>query len=103
MDFMVSGATGKADRDAVPGLLDDTRLRSFRLQILGGNKGYDTPECTKAMRDLEVTPHVAQRVRSAIDGRTTRHPGYREIQKVRKQVEEVFVWMKTLGGFRRTR
>ena len=55
------------------------------------------------MRGRGVTPHVAQRVHSAIDGRTTRHPGYRESQKVRKQVEEVFGWMKTVGGFRRMR
>ena len=55
------------------------------------------------MRDREVTPHVAQRTRSAIDGRTTRHGGYRTIQKVRKQVEEIFGWMKTVGGCRRTR
>ena len=46
---------------------------------------------------------MAQRVHSAIDGRTTRHPGYQVSQKVRKQVEEIFGWMKTVGGFRRTR
>ena len=55
------------------------------------------------MRNRGVTPHVAQRTRSAIDGRTTRHPGYRMSQKIRKRVEEIFGWMKTVGGFRRTR
>ena len=53
-----------------------------------------------------VTPHVAQNTRgrsSAIDGRTTRHPGYAVSQRIRKRVEEVFGWMKTVGGFRRTR
>ena len=55
------------------------------------------------MRNRGVTPHVAQRARSAIDGRTTRHPGYRMSQKIRKRVEEIFGWMKTVGGFRRTR
>ena len=54
------------------------------------------------MRNRGVTPHVAQRSRSAIDGRTTRHQGYRMSQKIRKQVEEIFGWMKTVGGFRRT-
>ena len=54
------------------------------------------------MRNRGVTPHVAQRSRSAIDGRTTRHQGYRMSQKIRKQVEERFGWMKTVGGFRRT-
>lgn len=55
------------------------------------------------MRDRRVTPHVAQRTHSAIDGRTTRHPGYGVSQKIRKQIEEIFGWMKTVGGFRRTR
>jgi transposase len=58
------------------------------------------------LRDRRVTPHVARNTskrRSAIDGRTTRHPGYAVSQKIRKRVEEVFGWMKTVGGFRRTR
>ena len=54
------------------------------------------------MRNRGVTPHVARRTHSAIDGRTTRHAGYRASQKVRKRVE-VFGWMKTVGGLRRTR
>jgi len=58
------------------------------------------------LRQLGVTPHVAQntsRRRSAIDGRTTRHPGYVTSQRLRKRVEEIFGWMKTVGGFRQTR
>jgi IS5 family transposase len=58
------------------------------------------------MRERRVTPHVAQNTsnrRSAIDGRTTRHPGYAVRQRIRKRVEEIFGWMKTVGGFRRTR
>ena len=46
---------------------------------------------------------MAQRAYSAIDGRTTRHPGYGVSQKIRKQIEEIFGWIKTVGGFRRTR
>ena len=75
----------------------------FRPKTVGGDKGYDTRQCVKDMRDREVTPHVAQRAHSAIDGRTTRHPGYGVSQKIRKQIEEIFGWMKTVGGFRRTR
>lgn len=52
-------------------------------------------------------PHVAQnqnaRRRSAIDARTTRHAGYAVSQRIRKRVEEVFGWAKTVGNFRRTR
>ena len=103
MDFVVSSATGTAERAAVPVLLDDARQRGFRPKTLGGDRGYDTRQCVKEMRDRGVTPRVAQRTHSAIDGRTTRHRGYAESQKVRKQVEEVFGWMKTVGGFRRTR
>ena len=58
------------------------------------------------MRQRGVTPHVARNTsgrRSAIDGRTTRHGGYAVSQRIRKRVEEIFGWMKTVGGFRRTR
>ena len=103
MDFVVSEATGTAERDTVPVLLDDVGDRGFRPQTLGGDKGYDTRQCVEDMRDRGVTPHVAQRVHSAIDGRTTRHSGYGASQKVRKRIESVFGWMKTVGGFRRTR
>ena len=84
-------------------MLDDVRQRGYHPRTLGGDKGYDTRECVRAMRNRGVTPHVAQRVYSAIDGRTTRHSGYRRSQKIRKRAEEVFGWMKTVGGFLRTR
>jgi Transposase DDE domain len=59
-----------------------------------------------AIREEQVTPHVAQNTsgrRSAIDQRTTRHPGYAIGQRARKRVEEIFSRLKTVGGFRRTR
>jgi transposase/sulfur relay (sulfurtransferase) complex TusBCD TusD component (DsrE family) len=106
VDFVVSQATGTAERDAVPALLDDAIARGFHPKTLGADKGYDTRECVRAIRQRGVTPHVAQNTsgrRSAIDGRTTRHPGYAVSQKLRKRVEEVFGWLKTVGGFRQTR
>ena len=69
-------------------------------------KGYDTRDCVADLRRRGVTPQVAQNNKgrsSAIDGRTTRHTGYAVSQRIRKQVEEIFGWMKTVGGFRRTR
>ena len=57
-------------------------------------------------RALAVTPHLTQHTtgrRSAIDERTTRHPGYAVSQKVRKRVEEIFGWKKTVGGGRKLR
>ncbi len=106
VDFQVTCATGTAERDAVPVLLDEARERGFRPRTLGADKNYDTRECVAAMRQRRVTPHVAQNTkgrRSAIDGRTTSWPSYRASQRIRKRVEEVFGWMKTVGGFRRTR
>ena len=106
LDFQVTQATGTAERDAVPVLLDAAKERGFHPRTLGGDKGYDTRDCVASMRQRGVTPHVAQNTKgrsSAIDGRTTRHPGYRISQQIRKRVEEVYGWMKTVGGFRRTR
>ena len=50
------------------------------------------------VRELNATPHVAQKKHSAVDGRTTRHEGYKISQQKRKRVEEIFGWMKTVGG-----
>jgi transposase len=106
VDFAVTEASGTAERDAVPVLLDQARERGFRPRTLGADKSYDTVDCVAAIRARRVTPHVAQHTnkrRSAVDGRTTCWPGYALSQRARKRVEEVFGWMKTVGGFRRTR
>jgi len=105
-DFLVSEASGTAERDAVPVLLDGARGRWFHPKTLGADKGYDTNGCVADIRSHGVTPHVAQNTSgrsSAIDRRTTRHPGYARSLRIRKRVEEIFGWMKTVGGFRRTR
>ena len=60
VDFLVSEATGTAERDAVPVLLDEARERGFHPRTLGADKGYDTRGCVGAMRARGVTPHVAQ-------------------------------------------
>ena len=101
--FTVSLATGTAEREAVPELLDGVRERGHRPRTLGADRGYDTKDCVKAMRARRVTPHVARKKHSAINGRTTRHAGYGVSLRLRKRVEEVFGWMKTVGGLRRTR
>jgi transposase len=106
VDFAVPEATGTAERDAVPALLDGARERGFRPKTLGAEKSYDTVDCVAAIRARHVTPHVAQHTtkrRSAVDGRTRCWPGYALSQRARKRVEEVFGWMKTVGGLRRTR
>ncbi len=103
MDFTVSLATGTAEQDAVPELLDGVRKRGCRPRTLGADRGYDTRDCVKDIRARRVTPHVAQKKHSAIDGRTTRHAGYAVSLRLRKRVEEVFGWMKRVDGLRRTR
>lgn len=106
VDFQITTATGTAERDVVPHLIDDARARGFHPTTLGADKGYDTRPWVQAMRAQGVTPHVAQNTtgrRSAVDGRTTHGPGYAASQKVRRRIEEIFGWMKTVGGFRKTR
>ena len=106
VDFQTTQATGTAERDTVPVLVDQAKERGFHPKTLGGDKGYDTGDCVAVLRRRGVTPHVAQNTNgrsSAIDCRTTRHPGYAISQRIRKRVEEIFGWMKTVGGFRRTR
>ncbi len=106
IDFRIAAATGTAERDSALAMMDDV-LPGERRITLAADKGYDTKDFVKSCRDRAVTPHVAQnnsgRRRSAIDARTTSRPGYAISQRVRKRVEEIFGWMKSVGGFRRTR
>ena len=101
-DFRLTEANGMAERDAALEML--TMIPGSRQLSVGADRGYDTKDFVAECRELNVTPHVAQKQRwSAIDGRTTRHESYRSSQKVRKRVESIFGWMKTVGGFRRSR
>ena len=100
-DVETMQADGTAERDAavvmiasVPG---DDRV------TVGADKGYDTNGFVADARALNATPQVAQKKHSAVDGRTTRHEGYRISQQKRKRVEEIFGWMKTIGGLRKLR
>ena len=105
VDVLVTQASGTAEREAAITMLDRHR-RSRKRVTLGADKGYDTRAFIAALRERGVTPHVAQhttRRRSAIDGRTTQHDGYRLSQRLRKRVEEVFGWVKTVGGGRKLR
>jgi hypothetical protein len=102
----VTGATGTAERDATRTLLRQLPRRRGR-RTLGADKGYDRRASVAAWRRLGVTPHVARNTGrpggSAIDERTTRHPGYAMSQQKRKRVEEIFGWLKTIGLQRQTR
>jgi hypothetical protein len=97
-------ATGTAERDAELEMVVD--IPNLGRVTLRGDKNYDTADLVEALRELNITPHVAQNDtnrRSAIDARTTRHPGYAISQQKRKRVEEIFGWLKTVGGLGKLR
>jgi transposase len=106
VDFRVDEANGTAEREVALSMLDES-LPGTKKITLGGDKGYDTRDFVHGCRERNVTPHVAknesQRRRSALDGRTSNGDGYAISQRIRKRVEEIFGWTKTVGNFRRTR
>lgn len=106
VDIRIDQADGVAERYNAISMAEDTLPGTTRI-TLGADKAYDDAAFVAACRTRRITPHVAQDVDgaggSAIDARTTRHPGYAVSQWIRKRVEEIFGWFKTVGGFRRTR
>ncbi len=96
-------ATGFAEREAA--LVLAQALPRARQASLGADKGYDTRDFVAELRARGITPHVAQHTtkrRSAIDRRTTRHPGYALSIAARRSIERVFGWGKTTGLWRKT-
>jgi IS5 family transposase len=83
------------------------RIKGAERVTLAADKGYDSKDFVKERRHMNVTPHVSPNDRrrggSAIDGRTTRHAGYKISPQKRKRIEEVFGWLKTVGALRKTR
>jgi hypothetical protein len=106
VDARVTPADGYGERDAAL-LMIEARPGRHRMTV-AADKAYDTRDFVANLRTMRATPHVAQYAaaphrRSAIDGRTTRHPGYAVSQQKRKLVEQGFGWMKTIGGLRKLR
>src|SRR5499425_1308688 len=102
VDTCVTPPTGTTERETALALATNLPPGA----TLGADKGYDSQGFVAAVLALGVTPHVAQNTthrRSAIDERTTRHAGYAVSQRVRKRVEEIFGWLKTVALFRKTR
>ena len=98
-------ANGTAERDAALVMLE--KLPGTQPVTVGGDKGFDTQGFVAECRNIKVTPHVAQNHkrpgRSAIDGRTTRHPGYAVSQRKRKRIEECFGCLNTIALMRKLR
>ena len=95
-------ANGTCEREAALSMLDSLPSRGSR-KTLGADRGYDSKDFVRACRERNVVPHVAQKQHSAVDGRTTGRSAYRASQIVRKTIEQIFGWFKTVGGLRRSR
>jgi transposase len=94
-------AHGRAEPSAALEMVEE--IPGLRRVTLGADKGYDRKEFVRELRDHNVTPHIAQKQSSAVDRRTSRQAGYAISQTKRKRVEEIFGWLKTVGGLRKTR
>lgn len=104
VDGQLTKATGTAEREAAAEMLGD--VAGDKRVTVGTDKAYDTQGFVAQMRAKNVTPHVTQNTNgrnSAIDGRTTRHEGYTASLRCRARIEEIFGWLKTVGGQRKTR
>jgi len=106
VDTRLTKSTGKAERESA-WVMAWRVGRGQRRITLGTDKNYDTQQMVASLRAIGVTPHVARNEHkhrsSAIDSRTTRHPGYAVSQRKRKRVEEIFGWIKTVAGLRKTK
>jgi transposase len=103
-DVEVLQANGTAERDAALVMID--AIAGDHRVTVGADKAYDTKDFVAEARSMNATPQVAQNNKgrkSAIDGRTTRHAGYAVSQQKRKRVEEIFGWIKTVGGMQKLR
>ncbi len=105
VDARLTRVSGHAERLAALEMIEPWADRP-RAITLGADRGYDAADFVEELRTLNVRPHVAQntsRRRSAIDRRTTRHPGYPASQRARKRIEEAFGWMKSIAGLQQTK
>lgn len=104
VDVVVTEASGTAEREAALNMLDESVAGTAPI-TLAADRGYHVRSFIEQCRARNVTPHIAlnERKDNCNDGRTTRHQGYSVSQRIRKRVEETFGWMKTVGGFRKTR
>jgi len=103
VDACLTPADGHAERIAALHMIEPRADRPASV-TLGADKGYDAADFVNELRSMNIVPHVAAKARgSAIDGRTTRHAGYKASQRIRKRIEEVFGWTKSAAGLRKTK
>ncbi|MBM3740869.1 MAG: IS5 family transposase [Acidobacteria bacterium] len=105
IDLAITDATLAEPKAADP-MLDRRRRARGAMKTLGADKGYHTKEFVARLRKKRIAPHIARierRSTPGLDGRTSRHEGYRISQRKRKRIEEIFGWMKAVGGLRKSR
>jgi transposase len=105
VDLQIRPAT-EAEPVAAEAVLDRQRRKGVRPKTIGGDKGFHTRQFVERLRRYGIAPHIAQiegRCTPGLDARTTRHEGYAISQRKRKRIEEIFGWLKTYGGLRKTR
>jgi IS5 family transposase len=95
-----------AEPKAAQVLLEQARRRRLRPNTVGADKGYCSRAFVQYLQEHKIRPHIARiqkRITPGLDARTTRHESYRISQRKRKRIEEIFGWLKTVGGLRKTR
>ncbi len=106
VDLQIREATHRSERQAALSMLSRQGRKRVRPKTLGADKGYHSADFIDALRGKNIIPHIAEvknRKPPRLDGRTTRHASYMVSQRIRKRVEEIFGWFKTVGGLRKTR
>jgi len=105
VDVLITDSTLFEPAAAVP-MLDRRRRARQQMSTLGADKGYYNKAFVAKLRSRNIAPHIARidsRSAPGLDRRTTRHESYAISQKKRKRIEEIFGWMKAVGGFRKSR
>jgi transposase len=106
VDLRVAPATGYAERDEALEMLRRLRRRGYEPKTLGGDKGYCLGDFPQKVLDLGIKPHLAVPDNAPTRSparRFTRSEGYKVSQVIRKRVEEIFGWGKSVAGLRRTK
>jgi transposase len=106
VSFEVTKSVGVTEAQIALVQLERIKEEGFEPESVGADKGYHQGPFVNGCRELSIKPHVATvegRKTVGLDGRTTGSEGYRLSQTIRKRIEEIFGWMKTVGGIRKSR